>query len=146
MTRRVRFPLMAKLLLWLLVHLAVLAAAFYLFVAWQLRLGLDSLLSGTAGERLKNVGDLVASDLRQAPRREWPQIVDRHAASLGLEAALQVSSGVWIVPPSGALPPNVDQRMKSLRRPEPRPPRGPDGFLRDRGRPGGGPPGGPPFP
>ncbi len=94
MTRRVRFPLMAKLLLWLLVHLAVLAGAFYLFVAWQLRLGLDSLLSGTAGERLKNVGDLVVSDLRQTPRQEWPEIVDRHAASLGLEVALQVNSGV----------------------------------------------------
>lgn len=145
-TRRVRFPLMAKLLLWLLVHLAVLAGAFYLFVAWQLRLGLDSLLSGTAGERLKNVGDLVASDLRQAPRGEWEEIVARHADSLGLKAALLVNSGVWAVPPSDPIPANVDQRIKSLRRPEPRPPRGPEGFPRDRGRPGGGPPGGPPFP
>ncbi len=145
MTRRVRFPLMAKLLLWLLVHLAVLAGAFYLFVAWQLRLGLDSLLSGTAGERLKNVGDLVVSDLRQTPRQEWPEIVDRHAASLGLEVTLQVNSEVWITPLSAAIPANVDQRMKSLRRPDPRPPRGPEDFPRERGRPGGGPPGGPPF-
>jgi two-component system sensor histidine kinase CpxA len=140
---------MAKLLLWLLVHLAVLAGAFYLFVAWQLRLGLDSLLSGTAGDRLKNVGDLVASDLRQAPRREWPAIVDRHAASLGLEASLQLNTGVWINAPSHAIPPNVEKRMKGLRRPEPRPPRGPDGPEgppRDRGRPGAGPPGGLPYP
>lgn len=149
--RRVRFPLMAKLLLWLLVHLAVLAGAFYLFVAWQLRLGLDSLLSGTAGERLKNVGDLVASDLRQAPRSEWEEIVAKHADALGLKAALLVNSGVWAVPLSESIPANVDQRIKGLRRPEPRPPRGPEGFPRDRDRdrgrpPGGGPPGGPPFP
>ena len=146
MTRRVRFPLMAKLLLWLLVHLAVLAGAFYLFVAWQLRLGLDSLLSGTAGERLKNVGDLVVSGLRQSPRHEWREIIDRHAESLGLDVALQLNSGVWITPLSAAIPANVDQRMKSLRRPDPRSPRGPEDFPRERGRPGGGPPGGPPFP
>ena len=56
MTRRVRFPLMAKLLLWLLVHLAVLAGAFYLFVAWQLRLGLDSLLSVRHWWRARSAG------------------------------------------------------------------------------------------
>jgi hypothetical protein len=62
MIQRVRFPLMARALLWLVVHLGVLAAAFFLFVSWQLQLGLGSFLSGTAGERLKNVGERLASE------------------------------------------------------------------------------------
>ena len=149
MSRRVRFPLMAKLLLWLTVHLAVLAGAFYLFVAWQLRLGLDSLLSGSAGERLKGVGERVAAELRQAPRPEWPEIIDRHAGELGLEAGLLVGPGQapWIGSLEVEVPPNVDQRIKGFRRPEQRPPRGgpdgppgPGGLPRDRERPGAGPP------
>lgn len=154
MSRRVRFPMMAKLLLWLVVHLAVLAGAFYLFVSWQLRLGLDSLLSGAAGERLRNLGEEVASEVREAPRDEWPAILDRNASSLGLEVTMRLGSspGHWIRSPGEEVPPNVDQRIKGFRRPEPRPPRGregpggPAGPPRERGHPDLGPPeGGPPM-
>lgn len=138
MKRRVRFPLMAKMLLWLCVHLGVLAAAFFIFVAWQLRLGLDSLLSGTAGERLKNVGEEIAGDLRNAPRPNWPEILTRHEASLGLGLSLQMNPGAWIGPPPEELPANVDRRIKEFRRPPgARPPRGPERPPRE-GRPGDG--------
>ncbi|WP_367875262.1 sensor histidine kinase [Luteolibacter sp. Populi] len=124
MKRGPRFPLMAKMLVWLLVHLAVLAAAFCLFVAWQLRLGLDSFLSGTAGERLREVGEQVASDLRQVPRSEWREILQRRQAALGVEIFLQLGPGDWIGGSPSRIPPNVDQRIKGFRRPEPRPGRG----------------------
>lgn len=151
--RRARFPLMAKMLLWLLVHLGVLAAAFFLFVAWQLRLGLDSFLSGTAGERLRDAGEEIASDLRSAPRREWREIIERHEAALGVELFLQLGPGDWIGSPPEKVPGNVDRRIKEFRRPAARPPRGPaarppEGPLEeDRpfeefdGPPGEGPPG-----
>ena len=163
MKRRVRFPLMAKMLLWLCVHLGVLAAAFFIFVAWQLRLGLDSLLSGTAGERLKSVGEEIAGDLRTAPRRSWPDVLKRHQSELGLGLSLQMNPGLWIGPPPENLPVNVDRRIKEFRRPPAaRPPRGPD-RRGPEGRPGdelgppddplfaegppeGGPPGGRGFP
>lgn len=127
MSRRVRFPLMGKMLLWLLVHLAVLALAFYLFVAWQLRLGLDSLLSGTAGDRIRNVGDLVASEIRRAPRPEWPEILARHGETLGLEISMEAGPGGWIGLGEEGIPENVRRRIESQRRPEVRPPRGPLG-------------------
>jgi two-component system sensor histidine kinase CpxA len=148
MIRGVRFPLMAKALLWLLVHLGVLAAAFCLFVAWQLRLGLDSLLSGTAGERLKGAGELVAAELREAPRAEWPEIVERHASALGLQGSLQAGGGAWIVAPAEGMPPNVERRVRGFRRPEPRPARGPgpEGPPPGGGRAGAARPGGPPPP
>ena len=41
-----RFPLLAKVLAWLSLHLAILGLSFFMFVRWQLGLGLDSLLSG----------------------------------------------------------------------------------------------------
>ncbi|MCW1922559.1 ATP-binding protein [Luteolibacter arcticus] len=136
MKRRVRFPLMAKMLLWLCVHLGVLAAAFFIFVAWQLRLGLDSFLSGTAGERLRDVGEQVATELRDAPRREWPEILQRRQAALGVEVFLQLGPGDWVRGAPQKIPPNIDQRIKGFRRPEPRPARGPGGLHEERGGPG----------
>lgn len=133
MSRRVRFPLVGKMLLWLVVHLAVLALAFYLFVAWQLRLGLDSLLSGTAGERIRNVGDLVAAELRLVPRAEWPAILERHGKTLGLEISIDAGPGGWIGLGKPGIPANVERRIEAERRPEIRPPRGP------LGPPGAGP-------
>lgn len=125
MKRRVRFPLLAKMLLWLLVHLGVLAGAFYLFVAWQLRLGLDSLLSGAAGERLKNVGEEIAADLRGLSRSDWPGILDRHAGELGVDLQLRLGRDTWLVRPLNGLPANVEERIKAPPRPLPAPPRGP---------------------
>jgi two-component system sensor histidine kinase CpxA len=129
--RRARFPLMAKMLLWLLVHLGVLAAAFFLFVAWQLRLGLDSFLSGTAGERLRDAGEEIASDLRSVPRPEWREIIQRHEATLGVKLYLQLGPGDWIGGSPDKIPGNVDHRIKEFRRPAPRPPRGPAGRPRE---------------
>jgi two-component system sensor histidine kinase CpxA len=141
MKRRVRFPLMAKMLLWLCVHLGVLAAAFFIFVAWQLRLGLDSLLSGTAGERLKNVGEEIAGDLRSSARPTWPDVLKRYEASLGLGLSLQINPGMWVGSPPEKLPANVERRIKEFRRPPAvRPPRGPERPPREarEGRPGDG--------
>ena len=57
MITRPRIPLMAKVLGWLSLHLLILALAFAGFVGWQLGLGLDSLLSGSAGDRLRGFGN-----------------------------------------------------------------------------------------
>lgn len=139
MKRRVRFPLMAKMLLWLCVHLGVLAAAFFIFVAWQLRLGLDSLLSGTAGERLKNLGEEISGDLRSSPRQTWPEILKRHESSLGLGLSLQMNPAQWVGQPPEKLPANVERRIREFRRPPAaaRPPRGPERPPRE-GPPGNG--------
>ncbi|QJE97172.1 sensor histidine kinase [Luteolibacter luteus] len=150
---------MAKMLVWLLVHLGVLAAVFALFVAWQLRLGLDSLLSGAAGERLKIAGDELATELRASQRKEWPEILRQHEQALGIQLFLQLGPDQWIGPRPEAVPENVERRIKEFRRPQgdARPPRGfggrgpegrrgpppegpPDDFA-EGPPPGGGPPG-----
>lgn len=114
MSRRARFPLLLKMLLWLSFHLAILAVAFFIFVNWQLRLGLDSLISGAAGDRLSTLGEGIAADLRSAELEEWEGILARHVAPYGLEAAVQMDDGSWAAELTRALPEDIDERLRSL--------------------------------
>lgn len=116
MKGRPRFPLFAKMLLWLLLHLAVLAFAFVVFVGWQLRLGLDSLLSGASGERLKTLGSVVASEMRTSPREEWPGILEVHTAAYGVETVLVLDDGQRAVGKEIEIPGDVDLRLKEFGR------------------------------
>ena len=71
MKRGAHIPLLAKVFGWLCLHLVILGLAFAGFIRWQLELGLDSLLSGSAGERLRILGDTARSKLDGVPRSEW---------------------------------------------------------------------------
>lgn len=148
MSRRARFPLLLKMALWLSFHLAILAVAFFIFVNWQLRLGLDSLISGAAGDRLSTLGEGIAADLRSADQDEWETILARHVAPYGLEAAVQMDDGSWGVALTHALPENIDERLRSLvgqrkdgpgGKPMPRDEFGGPPGPPDRSRPGGRP-------
>ena len=90
MKGRPRFPLMAKVAVWLAVHLLVLAAAFAVFVGWQLQLGLDSLLSGAAGERLDSLGTEISTGLAEVPQSEWEGIVAKRIAPYGLDGFIRM--------------------------------------------------------
>lgn len=161
MKRRVRFPLAGKMLVWLLLHVTVLATAFVLFVGWQLRRGLDSLLSGASAERLTTLGSVVASEMRNSPRDEWPEILSSHTEVYGVDTVLVLENGTRVVGESMEIPADIEERIKgfahrgpkgdrqppeSRGRPRPDGPRsgpprdGPprDGPFRD-GPPGGGP-------
>ena len=147
MKARPYFPLLAKVLGWLLLHLVVLALAFIGFVYWQLGLGLDSLLSGSAGERLQNFGDSARETIIKAPRSEWDGLI----APLAREKKITAVFFDFNDPAFAAsVPANVLDRAKIALPPPPpgqpgrpmnrRPP------PREPGRPpfGGGPPDGPP--
>ncbi len=71
MKTRPHFPLLAKVLAWLFLHLLILALAFVAFVGWQLGLGLDSLLSGSAGDRLRDFGDATREKILYLKRPDW---------------------------------------------------------------------------
>jgi hypothetical protein len=81
MKPRFRIPLLAKMLGWLLLHMLLLTLLFGGFVAWQLRLGLDSLLSGSTGERLRSFGEVIARDLREAGPAAHGLVLDAEAAA-----------------------------------------------------------------
>jgi two-component system sensor histidine kinase CpxA len=140
-----RFPLMAKVAAWLAVHLLVLAAAFALFVGWQLRLGLDSLLSGATGERLDSLGEEISGSLGEARQSEWDAIIAERIAPYGLDGFIRMEQELAPGNEETEIPPEIIERAKKELPPpgkgQNRPP-GPPRFMDDdRPPPGRGPDG-----
>lgn len=121
MKARPYFPLLAKVLGWLFLHLVILSLVFVAFVGWQLGLGLDSLLSGSAGERLRAFGDTVRTEILDLPKPEW------NAAIQPIARQKNVTAGIFdLTNPADfplAVPPNVLGRAKTALPPPPPGPR-----------------------
>jgi two-component system sensor histidine kinase CpxA len=137
-----RFPLLAKVLSWLVLHLVILGLAFFIFVRWQLGLGLDSLLSGSAGDRLGAFGDAAAARITELPAQRWNEEIKP------LADAKTVSAAVLIPPEAGAfplpLPANVKEKAQSAMPPQRDDPRHPPRAPGPPPRPGAHGPDGPP--
>ena len=153
MKSRPYIPLLAKVLGWLALHLTILVLAFVGFVGWQLGLGLDSLLSGSAGERLKAFGDAVRLEMLDLRPPDWNAAIAPLARERNLTAAIINFENPTSYPVP--IPKNVMERTKTAIPPPPipserRPPREPGGGRQRGGDfPGGaGPPlfDGPPRP
>jgi two-component system sensor histidine kinase CpxA len=127
MSGSMRIPLLVKVLGWLVLHLAILGLAFVVFVRWQLGMGLDSLLSGSAGERLGAFGDTVVSRIVELPPRKWNDAIQALAKESKLTSALFPLNGKVEFPTP--VPPNVLERARSAMPPQ----------RVDPGHPGGGP-------
>ncbi len=135
MKARPYVPLLAKVLGWLLLHLLILALAFLGFLVWQSGLGLDSLLSGSAGERLRGFGDAVRNEVSNLPASEW------NAAILPLAREKNVSAAIFEVSTPRSfpfpVPANVLERAKTTIPPQPArrgsPPAGAGGRPPERG-------------
>jgi two-component system sensor histidine kinase CpxA len=131
MSTRPRIPLILKLLGWLFLHLTLLALAFFGFVSWQLGLGLDSLLSGAAGERLTAFAVDCRKEMLATTPPSWNQALASLAAAKSLKATVFDPSPT--APSHRSLPTNVRERAAKAipRRANPGPPNRPD-----PGRPG----------
>lgn len=119
MSRSPKFPLLFKVLGWLCLHLVILGLAFFIFVRWQLGLGLDSLISGAAGERLSSFGDTVVSRIVDLPPRRWNDEILPLASEKGLSAAIFEPNNPGAYPVN--VPPNVVERARASIPPQQRP-------------------------
>jgi two-component system sensor histidine kinase CpxA len=150
MKSRPRFPLFARVLCWLVLHLVLLGLAFFIFIHWQLGLGLDSLLSGAAGDRLGAFGDAALTLLVERPPGEWNEAIEPLAEAKDVTAAIFDPAAPDTYPTD--VPPNVTERARSAM-PPPRASGGPRNRLRGGWSarppgaqdPGPGSPPGPPF-
>jgi two-component system sensor histidine kinase CpxA len=79
-----RFPLYAKILLWFFLNLLLLGLAFSVFLGAQLHFGLDALLAGRAGDRLRAVSELIVREIDLRPRPEWDEILARFNDAYGV--------------------------------------------------------------
>lgn len=102
---------MFKVLGWLFLHLVLLGLAFFVFVRWQLGLGLDSLISGSAGERLAAFGDTVVSRIVDLPPRRWNEEIRPLAEERNLSAAIFEPGKPDSFPVP--IPPNVLERART---------------------------------
>lgn len=143
--------LLLKALVWLVLHLAFLGLAFFGFVRWQLGMGLDSLLSGAAGERLRIFGEGIREEMLVRPPAEWDQALGQLATERKVVAGIFDPARLDRFPTpipdnvlrraQGALPPSPDPGLGERRRAPPWSRRG--ALLDGAGPPEGrGPPGG----
>lgn len=149
MRKRRHFPLLAKVLGWLFLHLMILVLVFIGFVGWQLGLGLDSLLSGAAGERLRLFGDAAREEIQDRPEEEWSGAIRTLAEKKNVTAVIfdlrNPGAAPFKVPPNvldrarTALPPPPQAGPPGRRPPPPRgfgrPPRPDHDFQDDRDPP-----------
>jgi len=124
-----RFPLLAKILAWLMLNLMVLALAAVALFNVQFHLGLDSLLAGRAGERLRALGAALAGDLQNKPVAEWDQVLQNFGQAYQHEFLLFRADGTQVAGAPTALPEEVRTRLVERRGPGPGMGRGP-GFGR----------------
>jgi len=132
---RHRFPLWAKILAWFFGNLALLAVAAWLLVEHQLRGGLDSLLAGSAGDRIRAVAALVAQELMAGPRSGWDAVLAKYERTYGVRFAMFNDRAEQIAGAPLAVPRDLRGHLERVHPPRP----GPRG-----GRPGPPPSGGPP--
>ncbi len=146
-----RFPLYAKILAWFFLNLLLLVVIFYLFLRAQVHLGLDSLLSGPAGDHLQSVTQLISSEL-VGPKTEWNDVLKRFNSVYPAQFYLfRIADGVQVGGDPVELPADVSSKLQADRRGQPwGPPREfrnpneePSRDGRDSFRPGSRPPGGP---
>jgi two-component system sensor histidine kinase CpxA len=106
-----RFPLLAKILGWFFLNLLVLAGVFYVVFQVQLRLGLDSLLAGRAGERLRAVSELIVGELKTRPLPQWNSVLTNYASAYKVQCYLFRNDGLQAAGAAVELPPAVAERV-----------------------------------
>jgi two-component system sensor histidine kinase CpxA len=119
---RTRFPLFAKIIAWFFLNLALLALIGLIFTQQKLRFGLDSLVAGPAGDRVRAIAVLIIQELTDAPRDQWNAILEKFGRESGVEFSLFAEAGSQIAGRSSELPAQVKMRLREGTGP-PRPPR-----------------------
>ncbi len=115
-----RFPLTAKILLWFFLNLTLLAVGVYVFFHTQIRLGLNSLMMGRAGDRIQAVSEIITTELNNASgRSSWDDILKRFSNSYRVRFYLFHQDGHQLAGEPVELPRKVANVVA-----ERRPPRG----------------------
>lgn len=116
MKRKCSISLMWKMLIWLLLHLALLTIVVVSFGVWQVRSGLDVLLRGPAGDRLRVAGEQMSSQLRQLPESQWQSLMNGFAQEHGVACDIWMPHGEWATNTLAFVPSEVMERFQSERR------------------------------
>lgn len=116
-TTRLRFPLLARILVWLGLNLALLAGVLLFVFQAQFQLGLDTLLAGRAGDRIQALSEVITGALKNQPASAWDEIVKNFSAAYKVPLALFSHDGTQLAGPTVSLPPEVLARLAERRGP-----------------------------
>jgi len=112
---KLRVPLLAKILSWFFLNLVVLAAVFSVVFSLQLRLGLDSLLAGRAGERLRAVSEVIVSELKVKASSEWGGVLKKFQSAYKVQFYLFRNDGTQAAGDAVSLPKDVADKVTERR-------------------------------
>ena len=111
-SKGLRISLMGKMLIWLMLHMALLAVIVTVFVNWQFRAGLDGYLQGPAGDRLRVYGEQMAAQLRTEPVRDWQQTVQGFSDAYQVKSYIWMPHGDWSERPQEAIPEEITEHLR----------------------------------
>src|SRR5258707_1226075 len=112
-----RLPLLARILLWFFLNLALLAAGFILLVRSQFVFDRDFLLTAGAVERLQVIGDEIATEMSNRPLEQWNDLLDQYDSTYKVRFHVFSEEGRPLAGELQRLPPEVHDRI--VRRPGP---------------------------
>jgi len=107
---RASFPLRWKILACFFLNLLVAAGILLLFLRIQFRVGINSLLAGSAGERLEAIAEPLALQLQQLPEARWASALETATTAWrkqGVRTALFRNNGRFIAGDAEELPAEV---------------------------------------
>lgn len=107
--------LFAKILLWSLLYLILVASVLTTFFAFQSHIDLGSLLGRQASDRIRIAADLIAHDLNQSPEAAWPKILSRHSNIYQVDFLLLFKDGLQISPADLSVPAIVREKALATR-------------------------------
>jgi len=127
---RLRFPIAAKMAVWLLLNLALLGAGGWFFFRSQFHTGFDSFLATAAAPRVESLAETVARTLRGTETPQWHDTLVSLSTTHGVPIAVYQNNGEWVAGSRFDLPPTVRGELARPTSPEgllgrPNPPRHP---------------------
>src|SRR5689334_486402 len=100
-----RLPLLAKIIGWFFLNLAVLGLAGWYLLRDQFAFSM--LASRTAGDRVAQIATAIAADLPPDRRAQWDTILAQHGRERGVEFFLYTNEAEQLAGPKTPLPPEV---------------------------------------
>ena len=132
--RRASFPLSLKILALFLLNIALLVTALFFIFRSQFAPGLDSVMAGNSGEKIKSALQLITDELDDSKESEWEEELARFSEAYGVTFTLYRATGDKVAGVDQNLPMSIFSAIQSLQAAERRagrpPPRGAEALNR----------------